>query len=379
MKKQNNLKLIVFPTSISFISKIRTLLIKKFTMNNIKIYEIISEKLFLVFDVDDPVKASNIAINFLGIEKAGIAVNTETKFSSIVDKIVSIGKKITRPNEKFIVKVFSNNIQFVERDLEFASTGKLISELSDRNCRPASSDTESTTAIFCYITNSKNSYIFYNMFKGLGGVYYAKNKKRIFCTYYNDLSLYCIYDMIKIGFIPDVLMIFFSYNDLKNKLKNFYNILKLLPNKKYVLHLLYFPLKIMDEKILSLIDCIILEFSLISSTTTNILLSLNGSIHPNWLIEKYVKYYFNSNKIPWLPFITKDVYNYKFAFDIIKFNEFENNDCYCSDQQKYLQSYNNIISLVNKLSKNIKSYSFYICPNYIHHIINSVNFSTHFH
>ena len=379
MKKQNNLKLVVFPTSISFLSKIKTLLVKKFLINNINVYNIISEKFFLVFDLDDPVKAFDIAINFLGVQRAGIAIKTETEFSNIVDRLLFVGNKIIRSNEKFIVKVVSDTLDFVDRDIEFAATGKLISLLSDRNCKPALDENESTTIIFCHISISGNSYIFYNMLDGLGGVYYAKNKKRAFCTYYNDLSLYCIYDMIKIGFIPDVLIIFYSYTDLNHKLKNFYNILKLLPNKKYMLHLLYFPLKIIDKKLLQFIDCVVMEFSLMFSSTSDILLSLNGFIHPNWLISNYVRYFLNSGKIPWLPFLTKNSSNHTFKFDIIKLNEFKNNSFCTLNQQQYLQHYNDIISITKKLSEDIKSYSFSIGPNYIHNILNSINSSTSFH
>ena len=379
MKKQSNLKLVVFPTSVSFISKIKTLLAKKFLINNIKIYNIFSEKFFLVFDLADPVKALDIAKNFLGVQRAGIAIKTETGFSNIVNRIIFVGSKIIRPNEKFIVKVVSDTLDFVDRDIEFAATGKLISLLSDRNCKPAFDENESTIVISCHIAISGNAYIFYNLVDGLGGVYYAKNKKRLFCVYYNDLSLYCIYDMIKIGFIPDVLIIFYSYNDLNQKLKNFYNILKLLPNKKYVLHLLCLPLKIIDKKLSQFIDCIIMEVSFTFSSSSDILLSLNGFIHPNWLIDKYVRYFLNSGKIPWLPFLTKNSSNYTFKFDIIRLNELKNNSFCTLNQQQYLQHYNDVISLTKKLSKEIKSYSFRIGPNYIHHILNSVNSSASFH
>ena len=99
-----------------------------------------SEENYIVLDVCDLVEAKCALVGMFGIDKIGIAKKTQNDFSNVVSAIVTTGKEIIMPREKFLVKVklYKNNdsktVNYEAKDVEFASSGQLVSELSGRVC-----------------------------------------------------------------------------------------------------------------------------------------------------------------------------------------------------------------------------------------------------
>lgn len=83
-----------------------------------------------------------------GIDSLAIAMKVSSRFSDVVSAIVQVGSKAVRPKEKFYVKVIQTaKADYVDRDVEFASSGALAEKLAGIGARPAKSEQEADCVI----------------------------------------------------------------------------------------------------------------------------------------------------------------------------------------------------------------------------------------
>lgn len=95
------------------------------------------EQNFITLDVSDLAVTRCILVGMFGIKNVCIAKKTHNDFSNVVNMIRSVDQEIILPNEKFLVKVelYAGGLEslgYKEKDVEFAFSGQLATELSTR-------------------------------------------------------------------------------------------------------------------------------------------------------------------------------------------------------------------------------------------------------
>ena len=141
----------------------------------------------------------------------------------MINTILKIGQKII-VDEKFFIRVFSENQNFLPRDIEFIATGLLVEKLANKLSRPSTNEKSASKVIKVYIGNF-NSYISWKSLNGPGGNSYGKIKKKAFIIIYNQISLFSLKKIIQMGFFPDILILYWDYMDLKKILLSLHQIL----------------------------------------------------------------------------------------------------------------------------------------------------------
>jgi hypothetical protein len=86
------------------------------------------------------------------IDWAAPARKVTRKFSDVTGAIVQAGSRTILPGEKFYVRVIqTGKADYVERDVEFASTGALIEKLAKVSALPARNEHEADRVILAVI------------------------------------------------------------------------------------------------------------------------------------------------------------------------------------------------------------------------------------
>lgn len=370
------LTLLIFPTSPTIINEVKLSTIRILKKNKILISQIIMEKSFFSVYTTKTIKALRILSSCLGIKKIEIAYSTSNQTSTIVNKILNVGKKIIM-NEGFFIKVFSENPNFIARDIEFIATGLLIEKLASKSSIPSHDEYSANKIIKCYIGKSK-SYICIKSVEGIGGMTFGYLKKKVFIIIYDPYSIYCLKNIILRGFIPDILILFWDNEDLKKKLFSIHAILKSTNNKKIKLQLLQLDSiisKTKDIKNNFLLDILVIDICSYINKLINIVLPFNFLIHPLWLIEYALNSCIQKGKIPWFPYLfegnLKINLDQKFKFLNSSFDFTKGNFIDFKEEE------NKIRKKSTYLKKNIKIFyvrikSLNIRPNYIDNILNSI-------
>lgn len=370
------LTLLIFPTSPAIINDVKLSTIRILKKNRISVSQIIMEKSFFSIYTKKTIKALRILSSCLGIKKIEIAYSTSNETSSIVNKIVNVGQKIIM-NEKFFIKVFSENPNFIARDLEFIATGLLIEKLASKSSIPSHNESSANKIIKSYIGKSQ-SYIGIKSVEGIGGMTFGYLKKKVFIIVYDQYSIYCLKNVTLRGFIPDILILFWDYEDLKKKLFSIHTILNNTNNKKIKLQLLQLNSIISKTKVIKnnfLLDIVVIDICSYINKLIDVVLPFNLFVHPLWLIEYSINSCIQKGKIPWFPYLFEENLtinldqNFKFlnsSFDSAKGN-FIN----------FKEEKNRIRKTSTELKKNIKIFyvqikSLNIRPNYIDNILNSI-------
>jgi hypothetical protein len=370
------LRLLIFPTSPTIINDVKLSTIRILKKNKILISQIIMEKSFFSVYTNKTIKALRILSSCLGIKKIEIAYSTSNQTSTIVNKILNVGKKIIM-NEGFFIKVFSENPNFIARDIEFIATGLLIEKLASKSSIPSHDEYSANKIIKCYIGKSK-SYICIKSVEGIGGMTFGYLKKKVFIIIYDPYSIYCLKNIILRGFIPDILILFWDNEDLKKKLFSIHAILNSTNNKKIKLQLLQLDSiisKTKDIKNNFLLDILVIDICSYINKLINIVLPFNFFIHPLWLIEYAMNSCIQKGKIPWFPYLFEG--NLKINLDQ-KFNFLNSSfDFTKGNFIDFKEEENKIRKKSTYLKKNIKIFyvrikSLNIRPNYIDNILNSI-------
>jgi len=376
MTLRKDIKLIIFPIHRHLLKDIKVSIIKTLKSNNVKSYKITTENSFLVLTTQNYLYLFNILSNFLGIKKIGIAVSTSNNIKNILSLILSVTKNIILYNERFQVKVVSENPDFISRDVEFMATGLIIDKTKYQSLKTNNSKGMNIKKIYCYI-GKLNTYVLIKLIDGIGGLPFNYNKKKIFSIYYNNYSLNCIKTISNFGFIPEILIVYSNISDLTKKLKLLHPIFSKMGNRRISVSLLPTDLKFTID------DCqyeefLILKSIIMSNNDPNVLVPFSFYTHPFWMMEKIINLCYKNNKIPWIPMAFSDPDE---CIDL----HFKNDDLIKNFENKINKKIRTgNISDDKKssfkfsfLRKEIKNVTFVmnssnIRPNYIDNIINSI-------
>ena len=216
---------------------------------------IISENEVLVFEMDDVVEGAAIATKRFGVEKVALARKLPSaNFEQISAEIASVGKLKVLPQEKFFVKVQISkdaNVNYEPIDLEFASTGDLISTLMSRSTRfrsntgvknkiwyplPARNEIEADRTLEVYV-GKRASYVCIETDKGLGGLPFGCQKEKVLCALYDALSAISCVSMLKSGFLPEIVVLYTDDESLRQNLKMLGFVISKVNTRKYSLRL----------------------------------------------------------------------------------------------------------------------------------------------
>ena len=375
-RDKEELLILVFPTHHSISNDVKISTIKKLKENNIIIYRLVMEKYFFSIYLNKPIQASNILTSCLGIKKIEIAYSSLNNIKAIVEQIINVGQKIII-NEKFFIKVYSENSNFFSRDIEFIATGSLVEKLSNRFSIPSRNEESANKVMRVYVGKSK-SYISWKSLDGIQGNSYGQLKKKVFIIIYNQISLYSLKKIIQMGFVPDILILYWDNIDLKNKLISLHNIITRIPINKLKLKLL--QLNLLNQN--NLYSDILLNFLVIDiysyhSPLINVAIPFNWIVHPVWLIDYSINLCLENGKFPWMPNLFEDDLKFSdwskpFNDDIEQSNNFKRGKF-----KDYIKVRNKIGIKSENFVKNIKVFSIKkgslnIRPNYIDNILNSI-------
>lgn len=375
-RDKEELLVLVFPTHHSISNDVKISTIKKLKENNIIIYRLVMEKYFFSIYLNKPIQASNILTSCLGIKKIEIAYSSLNNIKAIVEQIINVGQKIII-NEKFFIKVYSENSNFVSRDIEFIATGSLVEKLSNRLSRPSRNEESANKVMRVYVGKSK-SYISWKSLDGIQGNSYGQLKKKVFIIIYNQISLYSLKKIIQMGFVPDILILYWDNIDLKNKLISLHNIITRIPINKLKLKLL--QLNLLNQN--NLYSDILLNFLVIDiysyhSPLINVIIPFNWIVHPVWLIDYSINLCLENGKFPWMPNLFED--DLKFSDWSKTFNNSieQSNNFKRGKFKDYIKVRNKLGIKSENFVKNIKVFSIKkgslnIRPNYIDNILNSI-------
>ncbi len=338
-----------------------------FRAKKVKPGNIISENEVIVFEMDDVVEGAAIANKRFGVEKVALARKLpNANFEQVSSEIASVGKLKVLPQEKFFVKVQISkdaSVNYKPRDLEFASTGDLISALMSRshfrsniNVKhngiwyplPARNEIEADRTLDVYI-GKRAAYVCIETDTGLGGLPFGCQKEKVLCAFYDSLSCICCVSMVKSGFLPEIVVLYTDDASLRQNLKMLGFVLSKVHTRKYSIRLakLNFPTTGMQsysetsigereieierasararegkrgsreakgkkatleqlqkmgyrEEILKRLASIRI---LSQMNEKNIVLPFSTSIHPLWLIESVFNQIIAQNKVPWMPLL----------------------------------------------------------------------------
>jgi hypothetical protein len=367
--------LLIFPTSTTIIKDVKLSTIKILKKNKINISQIVMEKKFFSVYTKEYIKASRILSSSLGIKQIEIAYSVPNEAKFIINKILNLGQKIIT-NEKFYIKVLSDNPNFIARDLEFMATGLLIEKLANKSSFPSKDEHSANKIIITYIGKS-TSYISFKSIKGIGGMTFGYLKKKVFIIIYDQYSIYCLKNVILRGFIPNILILFWDCIDLKNKLFSIHNILNNIHNNKIKLQLLQLNFLISKEKYNKnnfLLDIIVIDICSYLNTLINVMLSFNLFVHPMWLIEYSFLYCIQRGKVPWFPCLFEEnlVINLPSNNKFVKSSFNSPKENFINFKERYKIRNRSIDFKQNIKTFYIKIKPLNVRPNYIDNILNSI-------
>ena len=374
--------LIVFPSSFSLNKKdeLKAIINKKLQLSRIKVSKIVDEEACIAFEVTDAVEAAAITSEMFGIDKVAIAERIESGFNDVVNAIVNTGKQIILPREKFFVKVYSSNgakkTSYVGRDIEFASVGNLITELSPITVTPAKNELEADKIILSYI-GKDSAYVCLQTDKALGGLPFGYQNEKVICGIHNILSFISCMLAVKCGFIPELFILYTDEHDLKENAKLFGHIACKMDDKKHKIRLLRIDIPDRHDNHIKLM----LQESISAGILTllpgkRLIVPLSASIHPPWFVEAVMKKIVYSGKESWIPLMLLTTGIYHEAISMGLKDKIILIDTLINDMTFTKLEYKKHESMIDTLSKvaikNMKTISLNIGPNYLHDIIDSV-------
>jgi hypothetical protein len=368
---------------------------RKLLSRRIRIFSIKFERNFIILDVSDLAGARRILIGMFGIEKVSIAKKTCNDFSNVVNAIRAVGQEIILPKEKFLVKVelYENclrSLGYKERDIEFASSGQLASELSSRGARPARSKDAVDRLVQSYI-NKKYAYVCIETTASLGGIPFGSQYHKVACSMHSQLSVSSCMASIRCGFLPEILLPYINKEDLKNKLRLSKSVIDMIDKKRYrifIAHVIPPSSLNADTKAILLENIYYNMLTLLPGDV--VIIPLPTTIFPTWYINSVINDVISAGKIPWTPFLFEipEIKDYNIrsrtAAHTHIFN-FESQVNYFSSHLRQLPSLDNkfdqelyeehkqIINAVSRRAiETMKTISFKIGSNYVHDITDAI-------
>jgi hypothetical protein len=315
------------------------------------------EQGFLVCETDDPIELASRLEGVFGIDKVAIARRVKNEFEELSNTIAEVGLKVVLPGEKFFVKVKAGRTNdYVGRDVEFASSGKLTARLAEIGASPAKSEQEADRMILAF-AGRKSAYVCMQVSKGPGGLPFG-SLSRALCGLYSPLSFLSCHAAAKAGFVPEIVMFYLDEGELQANAKLAETLAKRTGTKKQVIRVAPIDIPSARDIPIDLVKEAIAAKVLIGQLGDRVVLPFTPAIHPLWFIEAIVGEAMAAGKMPYMPLMFTDIPDYaaKMQAAITK-NTF--------------QKYNNMIDTAAKLSiKKMKKLK--VGPNYLHDILDSI-------
>ena len=320
--------------------------------------KIIFEQGFLVCETDDTVELASRLEGIFGIGQVAIARKVKNEFEELSNAIAEVGLKVVLPGEKFFVKVKADKADdYVGRDVEFASSGKLTDRLAGIGACPAKSEQEAGRVIMAF-AGRKFAYVCIQVSHGLGGLPLG-SLGRALCSLHSPLSFLSCHAVTKAGFVPEIVLLYSDENDLQANAR-LAEILAKRTSMKCVIRVASMDIpRIKDVAITELVKEAIAAKVLVGLPGNRVALSLTPTIHPLWFIEAITGKVMAAGKTPYMPLMFTDIpedYAAKMQPAISK-----------SNLQKYSSAIDAAANLSIKKMKKLK-----VGPNYLHDILDSV-------
>jgi hypothetical protein len=376
--------LLIFPSSLSLNRKTKLIDVvkKKLLLSNIKVNKITIEEGCIAFEVTDVIEAAAVTVELFGICQVAVAKCIPNRFTDVVATIVKTGKQIILPEEKCFIRVRTSSkakISYIGRDVEFASSGNLIAELSRIASKPAKNEHEANKVILSYI-GKHSAYVCLQIDTALGGIPSGSQKEKLVCGIHNILSSLSCMMAVKCGFIPDFLIMYTNEDDLKENAKLFGFIAPKMSVKKYRIRLIHIDLpdKYNHHLKLMLQEGISIRILTLLPGKGGLVIPLSAAIHPPWFVESTVKKIVSTGKMPWMPLmlLTDGIYHDANGLGledkITSIDDLITTNMIMFKKQEY-KKYERKIEMLSKAAvKNMKTISLKVGSNYLHDIIDSI-------
>jgi hypothetical protein len=354
---------------------------KKLQLSNIKVNKITFEEACIAFEVTDVVEAAAIIVRMFGIDKVAVAKCVSNRFTDVVTTVVKTGKQIMLPGEKFLIRVEKSSkakISYIEKDIEIASSGDLVAELSTIAAKPAKNEYEASKIILSYI-GKHSAYVCVQIGTALGGMLPGSQKDKVMCGIHNLLSCLSCMMAIKCGFIPDFLIMYTNEDDLKENSKLFGRIMSKMSIRKYEIRLVHIdlPVKCNDNLKLMLQEGVYARILTLLPGKRGLVMPLNAAIHPLWFVESTMRKIVSTGKMLWMPLMLLtdsmcyDAKNVGLEDKITSINNLVTKKMMFKKNE--YERYERTIDILSKAAvKNMKTISLKVGPNYLHDIIDSI-------
>jgi hypothetical protein len=374
--------MLVFPSVFSANCKnmLISSIIKKIELENMTVTKTICEESCFVVKVNDIVEAACSIKELFGIDRVAIAKQVPNIFSDVVSAIITTGKQIILPKQKFFIKVQISSeakVNYVGRDIAFVSSGDLIEQLASTGAYPARNEREADKIILSYI-GKDYGYICIQIDKAPGGMPFGYQNMRVACSIHNVLSTISSLIAIKSGFVPEILILYTSYDELTENVKLFGHIANRMPLKRHNLRIAQIDLSDeLDQGLKFILKESISAKILFQLPEKGVVLPLSATIYPSWFIEFIMKNIILAKKTPWMPLmlLTDEIQQAAKVFgleekllsidNLIVSTVFKKKDYY----RKHLRK---VDVLSKKAMKNMKTISLKVGPNYLHDIIDAI-------
>jgi hypothetical protein len=316
------------------------------------------EQGFLLCETEDSVELASRIEGIFGIDKVAIARRVKNQFKELTDAIAEVGLKTVLPREKFFVKVKAVGANdYAERDVEFASSGKLAAALAEIGVRPARNEQEADRVIVAF-AGGKFAYVCLEVRKGPGGLPLG-SLGMASCSLHSSLSFLSCSAAAKSGFMPEIILLYSDEEELHANAKLAENLAKRIGIKEQVVRIAPMDIpSIKDVAILELKEVITAKV-LIGQPGNRVVLPFTPAIHPLWLIEAIARNAMAARKMPYMPLIFTDIPEYIAAEMQVTITK--------SKFQKYSSTIDAIAKSSIKKMKRLK-----VGPNYLHDILDSI-------
>lgn len=358
--------MLAFPSVVAFKQTILQY-IRKMTGNKA---QVLIEDDFIVCYADDPVSLALKLENTFGIQKIALARKVAAEFAKVTEAIADAGSKMVLPGEKFFITVeignSGKNHNFRSRDIEFAATGTLTAKFAGISSRPAKNEREANRIITTFI-GRKFAYVCLQISKGPGGLPIDLFGSML-CGLYNSLSFLSCLTTAKIGFLPEIILLYSNETELIENAKLVQVLAEKAGLKKQVLKVAPIRIKDIDSNtplFLLLKDAISFKI-LINQPNYRIAVPLSPATHPLWFIESIMLEASSRGKIAYLPLM--------FAEEkYINQEALQRNQKFTILTKSKLQQYDKLIDDCAKWAlRNMKELRMNIGPNYLHQILDSI-------
>lgn len=113
----------------------------------------------MVCKIRNPAKFASGLAGIPGIGSIATTKKVPSRFSDVIDAIVQAGSKAILPGEKFYVKVIQTaKADYVDRDIEVASSAALVGKLAEIDALPAKSEQEADCVILALV-GKRSAYV----------------------------------------------------------------------------------------------------------------------------------------------------------------------------------------------------------------------------